>query len=149
MSGLRITPPEEGRWVEVRPQLHGDRRVAGHLKIVERSAERVVVHTRYDPGLVIEKHSHLANEVIFVIAGELIIDGRSCTPGTILVLERGTPFGPVVAGPEGAVLFECFDGETGHVSEDHEGFLRMIEERGIRILPEPDASVPPQGAGRT
>ena len=67
MSGLRITPPEQGEWMEVRPQLHGTRRVAGHLKIIERSAERVVVYTRYDPDLVIEKHSHLSNEVIFVV----------------------------------------------------------------------------------
>jgi hypothetical protein len=135
--------------MEVRPQLHGDRRVAGHLKIIERSPERVVVYTRYDPGLVIEKHSHLANEVIFVIEGELIIDGRVCPAGTSLVLEKGTPFGPVVAGPQGTVLFECFDGETGHISEDYEGFLRIIEERGITILPEPDTSVPAQGAGRS
>jgi len=135
--------------MEVRPQLHGDRRVAGHLKIIERSPERVVVYTRYDPGLVIEKHSHLANEVIFVIEGELIIDGRVCPAGTSLVLDKGTPFGPVVAGPQGTVLFECFDGETGHISEDYEGFLRIIEERGITILPEPDTSVPAQGAGRS
>lgn len=149
MAGLRITTPEQGQWMEVRPQLHGDRRVAGHLKIIERSPERVVVYTRYDPGLVIEKHSHLANEVIFVIEGELIIDGRVCPAGTSLVLEKGTPFGPVVAGPQGTVLFECFDGETGHISEDYEGFLRIIEERGITILPEPDTSVPAQGAGRS
>ena len=149
MAGLRITTPEQGQWIEVRPQLHGDRRVAGHLKIIERSPERVVVYTRYDPGLVIEKHSHLANEVIFVIEGELIIDGRVCPAGTSLVLDKGTPFGPVVAGPQGTVLFECFDGETGHISEDYEGFLRIIEERGITILPEPDTSVPAQGAGRS
>ncbi len=149
MAGLRITTPDQGQWMEVRPQLHGDRRVAGHLKIIERSPERVVVYTRYDPGLVIEKHSHLANEVIFVIEGELIIDGRVCPAGTSLVLDKGTPFGPVVAGPQGTVLFECFDGETGHISEDYEGFLRIIEERGITILPEPDTSVPAQGAGRS
>jgi len=149
MAGLRITTPDQGQWMEVRPQLHGDRRVAGHLKIIERSPERVVVYARYDPGLVIEKHSHLANEVIFVIEGELIIDGRVCPAGTSLVLDKGTPFGPVVAGPQGTVLFECFDGETGHISEDYEGFLRIIEERGITILPEPDTSVPAQGAGRS
>ncbi len=148
MAGLRITAPEEGQWMEVRPQLHGDRRVAGHLKIIERTSERVVVHTRYDPGLVIEKHSHLSNEVIFVIEGELIVDDRVCPAGTSLVLEKGTPFGPVVAGPEGTVLFECFDGETGHISEDYEGFLRILGERDITVLPEPDPSVPAQGEGR-
>jgi len=148
MAALRITDPEQGEWIEVRPQLHGDRRVAGHLKIIERSAARVVVYTRYDPGLIIEKHSHLANEVLFVLEGELIVGDRVCKAGTTLVLEKGTPFGPVIAGPEGTVLFETFDGETGHVSEDYEGFVRLIAERGITILPEPDESVPAQGAGR-
>lgn len=149
MNGPRIVDPDQGEWIEVRPQLHeGTRRVAGHLRIIERSPERVVAYTRYDPGLVIEKHSHFANEVIFVLEGELFLDERRCLPGTTVVLERGTPIGPIIAGPEGAVLFECFDGETGHVSEDYEGFLRILEERRIEVLPEPDASVPAQGAGR-
>jgi hypothetical protein len=149
MAALRITGRDDGEWMEVRPQIHaGDRRVAGHLKIIERSPERVVVYTRYDPGLVIEKHSHLANEVLFVVEGELIVDERVCPAGTTLVLEKGTPFGPLMAGPEGTVLFETFDGETGHISEDYEGFLRILAERDITILPEPDASVPAQGAGR-
>ena len=135
--------------MEVRPQLHrGGRRVAGHLKIIERSSDRVVVYTRYDPGLVIEKHSHLANEVLYVLEGELIVGDRVCPAGTTLVLEKGTPFGPLTAGSEGTVLFETFDGETGHVSEDYEGFLRILESRGITVLPEPDDSVPEQGAGR-
>ncbi|MBW2425439.1 MAG: cupin domain-containing protein [Deltaproteobacteria bacterium] len=145
MAPLRITPPEEGRWIEVRPQMHGDRRVAGHLKIIEQTPERVVVYTRYDPGLVIERHSHLSNEVIFVIEGELQVDGEACPAGTTLVLEKGTPFGPIEAGSEGAVIFESFDGETGHISEDYEGFLRLIEERGITLLPETEPDLPAQG----
>lgn len=149
MAALRITNSDEGDWMEVRPQIHADgRRVSGHLRIIERSAERVIAYTRYDPGLVIEKHSHLANEVIYILEGELIVDDRVCTAGTTLVLEKGTPFGPLTAGPGGTVLFEIFDGETGHVSEDYAGFLRILEDRNIRVLPEPDESVPEQGAGR-
>src|SRR5262245_280843 len=147
MAGLRITGPEGGEWLEVRPQVRAGQRAAGHLRIIERSAARVVAHTRYDPGLVIEKHSHLADEVIYVLEGELRVGERLCTAGTSLVLERGTPFGPVIAGPRGAVLFEVFNGEPGHVSEDPAGFLRLLEERGISVLPEPDASVPAQGGG--
>lgn len=148
MAALRISNPDQGDRMEVRPQIHADgRRVSGHLRIIERSDERVVVYTRYDAGLVIEKHSHLANEVIYVLEGELIVDDRVCTAGTTLVLEKGTPFGPLTAGPGGTILFEIFDGETGHVSEDYAGFLRILEDRDIRVLPEPDASVPEQGAG--
>lgn len=146
MAALRITLPDEGQRMEVRPQLHGDRRAAAHLRIVERTEERIVIHTRYDPGLVIEKHSHLSNEIIFVVAGELHVDGRVCPTGTTIVLEKGTAFGPLAAGPAGAILFEVFDGETGHVSEDAEGFRRLIEERGITILPEADSSLPAQGS---
>jgi mannose-6-phosphate isomerase-like protein (cupin superfamily) len=149
MAAPRITESVEGEWLEVRPQIHhGTRRVAGHLKIIERSRDCVVVYTRYDPGLVIEKHSHLANEVLFIVEGELFVGDRCCPSGTTIVLEKGTPFGPLTAGSQGTVLFETFDGETGHVSEDYEGFLRILEERHIEILAETDATVPAQGAGR-
>jgi hypothetical protein len=145
MTGLRITPPEDGTWIEIRPQLHGSRRVAGRIKLIEQSPERVVAHTRYEPGLLIERHSHLANEVIFVIAGELRTDGTRCPAGTTLVLEQGTPFGPVEAGPEGAELFECFDGPPGHVSLDYAGFLDLLDSRGVTLLPEVHAGLPDQG----
>ena len=149
MAALRITDPDEGDWLEARPQLHADgRRVSAHLRIIERTDERVVAYTRYDPGLVIEKHSHLANQVIFILEGQVTVGDRLCTPGTTLVLEKGTPIGPLTAGPDGTVLFEIFDGETGHVPEDPSGFLRILEDRNIRILKEPDESVPAQGAGR-
>jgi len=116
MAALRISGPDDGDWMEVRPQIHpGGRHVAGPLKVIERSEDRVVVYTRYDPGLVIGK---------------------------------GTPFGPIVAGESGTVLFESFDGETGHISEDYDGFLAILAERGMTILPEPDETVQTQGAGR-
>jgi hypothetical protein len=143
--GLRITGPEDGEKLEVRPQLQAGRRVAGHLRIIERSPQRVVVHTRYDPGLVIEKHSHRADEVIYVLEGELIVGERRCPAGTTLVLEKGTPFGPVIAGERGAVLFENFSGEPGHLAEDRAGFQRLVEQRGITILPETDPDLAPQG----
>jgi hypothetical protein len=147
MAALRITGPDGGDWLEVRPQLCNGRRAAAQLRIIERTPERVVVHTRYDPGLVIEKHSHRADEVIHVLEGEISVGDRPCGPGTTLVLEKGTPFGPVIAGPSGAVIFEIFSGEPGHVSEDPAGFRALLEQRGIRVLPEPDPSVAAQGAG--
>ena len=84
--------------------------------------------------------------MILVLEGELCVGDRRCGAGTTLVLEKGTPFGRVVAGETGAVLFETFDGEPGHVSEDYTEFLRIIEQRGITVLREPDPSVPAQGA---
>jgi quercetin dioxygenase-like cupin family protein len=148
MAGLRITGPDGGERLEVRPQLCGDRRAAGHLRIIERTPQRVVVHTRYDAGLVIEKHSHRVDELIYVLDGEIMLGERRCGAGTTAVLEKGTPMGPIVAGAQGAVLLEVFWGEPGHVSEDPAGFARLLEERGIQVLPEPDPSVPPQGRPR-
>lgn len=145
MAALRITEAAEGEWLEVRPQIHhGTRRVAGHLKIIERSPERVVVYTRYDPGLVIEKHSHLANEVLFIVEGELFVGERRCPAGTTIVLEKGTPFGPITAGPQGTVLFETFDGETGHVSEDYEDSCAFSRNGASRSCPKPMPPCPPR-----
>ncbi|MFK7899012.1 MAG: cupin domain-containing protein [Myxococcota bacterium] len=150
MPPLRITNPDEGDPLEARPQILADgRRAAAHLRIIERNEDRVVSYTRYDPGLVIEKHSHLANQVIYVLEGEVMVDDRLCIAGTTLVLEKGTPIGPLTAGPEGTILFEIFDGDTGHVAEDPEGFQRILEERKIRILPEPDHSIAAQGGTKT
>jgi hypothetical protein len=43
------------------------------------------------------------------------------------------------------VLFECFDGEPGHVSLDPDGFAHLLAQRGIALLPEPDPGLPAQG----
>ena len=71
-----------------------------------RIPERIVIHTRYDPNLIVERHAHQADQVIFVLDGEMTVGDRFCPKGTAIILETGAVFGPLVAGPEGAELLE-------------------------------------------
>ena len=63
---------------EVVPQLHdGERKVAVHCRIMEWTPERMVSHTYYDPGLVLPRHSHASDSLIYILDGEVTI-GLAC-----------------------------------------------------------------------
>ena len=97
MPGLSIKHTDDISWREVKPQSHGYRRAAVHVKTIDRSPERVVLYTRYDPGLVVERHGHRGDEVIFVLEGDLMVGDLPARAGSTIILERETPFGPLIA----------------------------------------------------
>ena len=53
------------------------------------------------------------------------------------MLELGATFGPLIAGDEGALLFEVWMGDPGPVPADKEGYYALLKERGIVRLPNP------------
>ena len=126
-------------WTEVRAQQHGDRRVSARLKFLETSPTRTVLFTEYDPGMVIERHGHSSDHVIFVTRGSLAVGDVDCSPGMMVLLEQGAIFGPLVAGPDGTELIEFYTGNPGPVSADPDGFQALLAERGITPLPHPTA----------
>jgi len=128
---------------EVVAQMHGDRRVGVHLKFLEWTKERMVAYTYYDPGLILERHAHASDALIFIIEGEVTIGGRSCPPGTLVVLEQGAPFGPLVAGPEGCTFLECYGADVRPVPVDKDAYFALLDEQGIERLPNPIWEAPP------
>ena len=56
-------------WTEVIAQLHGERRVSVHEKFLEWNAKRMVVLGRYDPQVVIERHGHASDHLVYVLEG--------------------------------------------------------------------------------
>jgi hypothetical protein len=124
-------------WQEVLAQQHGERRVSVHEKFLEWTADRMVVLGRYDPGVVVERHGHKSDHLVYVLEGDLAIGDRRCPAGTLVVLEVGAVFGPLVAGPNGALLFETWAGDPGPVPADKDGYVKMLQERGIERLPPP------------
>src|SRR5262249_9855841 len=56
-------------WTEVIAQLHGERRVSVHEKFLEWNAKRMVVLGRYDPHVVIERHGHASDHLVYVLDG--------------------------------------------------------------------------------
>jgi hypothetical protein len=128
---------------EVVAQLHGTRRVGVHLKFLEWTPSRMVAYTRYDPDLILERHGHSSDAIVFIIDGHLTVGDRECPPGTLIVLEKGAAFGPLVAGPDGCTFLECYGDDVTPVPADKDGYYRLLAERGIERLPNPVFEAPP------
>src|SRR5262249_61144639 len=114
---LSFVHVDEVPWTEVLAQRHGDRRVSVHEKFLEWTADRMVVLGRYDARVVVERHGHASDHLVYVLEGELAVGDRRCPAGTLIVLERGAVFGPLVAGEQGALLFE--DRKSTRLNSSH------------------------------
>jgi hypothetical protein len=130
-------------WREVIAQMHGDKRVSVHEKFLEWTDKAMVVLGRYDAHVVIERHGHRSNHLVYVLEGDLAIGDRPCPAGTLIVLELGAVFGPLIAGEKGALLLEVWMGDPGTVPADREGYFELLRQRGIVRLPPPKIERPP------
>jgi hypothetical protein len=144
---LAIVHVDEVPWTEVIAQQHGDRRVSVHEKFLEWTDKMMVVLGRYDPGMIIERHGHRSDHLIFVLEGELTVGDpagdRVCGPHTLIVLEEGAVFGPLIAGDQGALLYESWAGDPLPNPADKEGYYALLESRGVVRLPNPTFTPPP------
>jgi hypothetical protein len=140
---LRFVHVDEVKAQEVVAQLHGGERIGVHLKFLEWTKDRMVAFTYYDPGLVLERHAHSSDALIFIIEGDVTVGGRPCPPGTLIVLEKGAAFGPLVAGPDGCKFLECYGDDVRPVPVDKDAYLALLAERGIERLPNPVWEAPP------
>jgi hypothetical protein len=129
-------------WNEVIAQMHGERRVSVHEKFLEWTPQRMVVLGRYDPNVVIERHGHASDHLVYVLEGHLMVGDRQCPPGTLIVLEVGAKFGPLIAGEHGALLFEVWMGDPRPVRDDKEKYYALLKEKGIVRLPNPPIKKP-------
>ena len=131
---IRFYNPLEFAVLEAVPQMHGSRRLSVHCRIMEWTPERMVAHTRYDPGLVLPRHSHASDSLIYILEGEVAIDGRLCGAGTQIVLPKDAAIGPLIAGPEGCTFIESYAGDVTATVLDAEGYERLLADRGISSL---------------
>jgi hypothetical protein len=96
----------------------------------------------YDPGMVVRRHGHFSPHVVFVIAGELTCGDRLCPAGTHIELPLGAAFGPLVAGPDGATLFEVMMGDPRSWGDDPDAFQQALDAQGASALPDPPLEFP-------
>lgn len=136
-SRLAFVHIDDVPWREVIAQMHGATRVSVHEKFLEWTAQQMVVLGRYDPHVVIERHGHKSNHLVYVLEGDLTIGERRCPPGTLIVLEVGASFGPLIAGDAGALLFEVWMGDPAPVPANREEYHALLQARGIEPLPPP------------
>jgi hypothetical protein len=149
MAELRIAHVDDAEWQEVKAQQHGDTRVSVWEKYLEWTPDLMVLYARYDPGMLIERHGHMSDHIVYVLDGEISVGDVSCRPGTNLVLERGAAFGPIEAGPQGALLLEVMMGDPRAVPADPEAFAALLRERGITPLPNRPVQAPTWFGERT
>jgi ChrR Cupin-like domain len=124
-------------WREVKAQRHGTRRVSVWEKWLDRSPRLLALYARYDAGMVVERHGHMSDHLVFVLEGEITIGEHRCPAGTHVTLEQGAVFGPIVAGPEGAVLYEVMMGDPRAVPADPDGFRALCAARDVEPLANP------------
>ena len=102
----------------------------------------LTLYARYDPTMVVRRHGHFSPHVVFVLEGEITVGDRPCPAGTHIELPLGAAFGPIVAGPEGAVLFEVMMGDPRSWGDDPGGFRDGPLRPGRRAAPRPSPRVP-------
>ncbi len=142
MPSVRFRHANDEKWQEVRAQQHGDRRVSVWEKWLEFTPNCLCLYAKWDPGMMVHKHGHNSDHVVFVIEGEMMCGDVRCTPGMHITLEQGAAFGPFIAGPEGVVLFEVMMGDPRSWPADSEGFERLLAQHGAKKLPNPPIDLP-------
>jgi hypothetical protein len=76
------------------------------------------LYAKWDAGVIQRRHGHHSPHVLMVLEGE------------------------IVAGPEGAVLFEVMMGDPRGWGDDPASFERVLSEHGAAALPDPPIALP-------
>ena len=140
-----ITHVDDGPWQRVRAQRHPDgseRFVSDRWFVIGRDPQYFSLLSRWDPDVVVHRHGHWSHQIVYVIKGEVTIDGRRCPAGTHIDLPLGSSIGPMIAGPEGVEMLEVAMGDGRSWSADPDEFERVCAERGVTPLPNPPIDLP-------
>jgi pimeloyl-ACP methyl ester carboxylesterase len=141
-DGLLIKHIDDLPWHEVRIMLVDGVRSVVKNRFVDFGEHRTICHTWYDPGIALATHSHFSEELIYILSGGIHIGEVWCPEGTVIVLEPGTYFGPLVAGPEGAYLLEAFRGVGIRSGQDRTGWDEVAAKLKVEPLPDPPFNPP-------
>ena len=142
MPEPRFRHADEEKWHEVRAVEIEGRRACVREKWLEFTPNCLALHAKWDPGMMIHKHGHNSDHILYVLEGEMTCGDVRCTKGMHISLDQGASFGPFVAGPEGVELFEVMMGDPRSWPADPEGFERLLESKLARKLPNPPIELP-------
>lgn len=73
----------------------------------------LIILTKFQPGEVVEPHTHGTNYFEYVIDGEQTVGKVKFGPGDIRFAKAGTGYGPITIGPEGCTVVIVFQNATG------------------------------------
>ena len=89
----------------------------------------------WEPGALSPLHGHAGDHINLVLRGEIRCGDLVCGAGTHITLEWGDEFGPWEAGVDGCDLYGFIAGEGTPFTSDRGGFARLLEARGMRMIP--------------
>jgi hypothetical protein len=134
---------DDEEWREVLAQERSDgTRASVWEKWVEFGPRCTAFVGRWDPGMIVSKHGHNCINTILVLDGSMTCGDVACTKGMHITLDVGTPYGPLIAGPEGVTLYEVMFGDPTVWYADPEGYAALLAEKGVTKLPNPPLDMP-------
>ena len=142
MAELRFRHLDGEKWQEVRALEIDGRRAVVREKWLDFTPGFLSLYAEWDPGMMVHKHGHNSDHVVYVIRGEMTCGDVVCKAGMHITLEKGAVFGPFVAGSEGVVLFEVMLGDPRSFAADPEGFERLLTSKKAKKLPNPPIDMP-------
>ena len=79
-----------------------------------------VMRVDFDPNMLVERHKHASDHVIYIMEGEIIVEGTKVHAGSCITIKKDVFYGPESAGPEGCRTVIIFDGSPEQTFEDPE-----------------------------
>ena len=104
--------------------------------------EYLSVHAVYSPGMVVRRHGHFSPHIVFIMEGGCWFGETWCPKGMHIELPFGAAFGPIVAGPEGATMFEVMMGDPRSWGDQPELFEQALAAQGAEVLPDVPVDYP-------
>ena len=142
---FRHLDDDDVAWQAVKAQRNADGSVA-HVweKWLAFSADPpyLTLYARYDPGMVVRRHGHFSPHVVFVLEGEVSFGDRPLPGRDPRRAPARRRLRTVVAGPEGAVMFEVMMGDPRQLGRRPRGVLGGAGGAGGRGAGGPAVGVP-------
>ena len=98
---------------------------------------------KYSPGMVVRRHGHFSPHIVYIMEGGATFGDRWCPAGTHIELPFGAAFGPIVAGTDGATMFEVMLGDPRSWGDQSELFDTALSAQGAVALPDEPLEFPP------
>jgi anti-sigma factor ChrR (cupin superfamily) len=72
-----------------------------------------IVLSKFEPGTVVDAHTHDTNYFEYIIAGEQTVGKTLFKVGDVRIAEAGRGYGPIKVGPEGCTVLIVFEDGSG------------------------------------
>lgn len=78
------------------------------IGVGDTGAAATILVVKYEPGSYVAPHYHHADYCSVVVEGSIEVTRRNHEVGSMRVVNAGTAYGPLIAGPEGCTVIEFF-----------------------------------------